>query len=51
MKLSQHGAAHFGSDGFPLLGDLVRDGGQLYLRFGSPPAPVPEPFAAMIGGT
>ena len=30
-------------------GDLIRDDGQLCLRFGTPPSPVPEPFAAMIG--
>jgi hypothetical protein len=29
-------------------GDLIRDDDQFYLRFGTPPSPVPEPFAAMI---
>jgi hypothetical protein len=29
--------------------DITRgDDGQVYLRFGTPPAPVPEPFAAML---
>ena len=29
--------------------DITRDDdGQAYLRFGTPPAPVPEPFAAML---
>ena len=29
-------------------GDIIRDDGQVYLRFGTPPAPVPDPFAAML---
>jgi hypothetical protein len=29
-------------------GDIIRDDGQVYLRFGTPPAPVPGPFAAML---
>jgi hypothetical protein len=29
-------------------GDIVRDDGKVCLRFGTPPAPVPEPFAAML---
>jgi hypothetical protein len=27
---------------------IIRDDGQVYLRFGTPPAPVPEPFATLI---
>ena len=28
--------------------DIIRDGAQVFLRLGDPPAPVPEPFATML---